>query len=593
MEENAASQPVPSRADFDAAIERLDLPTVRSVWDAVSALSTLRTADEASERLAEWVYELQAMRFTTRRERGANDPLYFGPLSSWKGEDGVTYNDPDVKTLPHAALAYWEHRATEADNPILAARYADLVWTLKREVTGERPSPDFARIAARAYMRAAQDGWFEHRLYAIQGAERALELAVAINDPDLRSAASEALWRTESTDSPDNKPGLWGYSFRKLVLDKATIPHAMRDEIIADMEARFARLANGDPWSRESAGKMLSEHYSRASRQDEARKIWKAVGETFERDAGEDEALRASSILQHVASIYKKHGLSSEYAEAMRKVSVLGRKARDQMQKISHEIQIPAAEMEKAIAAHFEDTVEQTVRSIAVNQTPNRDKARDQLDDLISRNPLTYFFNHMITDYDGRTVATLKPPAEDPEPHLARHMAQSLTFDNIILSPVLDRFFGEYGVDAPKFVALLNNSVAFTDMQTPALMAGVTAYISGLYATAAHILVPQIERSFRQLLEVAGGSILKNNRDGGYDLVTLDEILRDPVLAEIFGENVTFYFRTLLTNKVGWNLRNDLCHGIVPWDHVGQPAAARLIHVLMMLSLTVRVESPA
>lgn len=593
MDDIDESSPVPSRSELDAALQRINLRTTRSIWDAATEVGRLRSPDENKARLNEWIFELQAFRFSTRRERSADEPLYFGPLSTWVGNDGVAYSDPDVQRLPAEAVAYWEQRASQATNPILVARYADLVWTFKRQVTGERPHPDFARTAAKAYMVAATDGWFEEALYALHGAERALELAVSINDAELTLAASEALWQTEKAESPDNKPGLWGYSFRKLVLGNSPIPDPMRAAIVADMEARFSRLEDGDPWSRESAAKMLSDYYRRFSTPEKMRQLWKAVGETFERDAREDEALRASSILQHVASLYKTHGLESEYAEVTRKITAMGRKARGQMKTISQEIEIPRSELEKVVAAHFQDTLQKTVVSIAVNQTPDKERARVQLDQIVKNNPLTYMITHMITDHDGRTVATLRPHAEDPEPHLVRHMSQSMSFGNIVLTPVLARFFGEYGVDVRSFVDFLGRSVAFSDLQTNALIAGVSAYLADDYPTSAHILVPQIERSFRQLLELAGGSILKENKSGGFDLRTLDELLRDPILSDIFGENAAFYFRTLLTNKVGWNLRNDLCHGIVPWDHIGQPAAARLIHVLMLLSLTVSLDSAA
>jgi hypothetical protein len=261
------------------------------------------------------------------------------------------------------------------------------------------------------------------------------------------------------------------------------------------------------------------------------------------------------------------------------------------MQTVSHEISIPAAEMEKAIAAHFDDSVQQTVLTIALSHTPDRERLALQLNDLIKSNALTYMFPHMITDHDGRTIATLRPAAEDLDRHLVRHVSQSMRLDAILLSPVLDRFFGEYGVTASAFVAILEKSVAFTEMQSDALKAGIDCYIAGEYATAAHVLIPQIERSFRQILEAAGGSILESTKEGGYDLRTLGRILSDPVLVDVFGDNAMFYLQTLLTSKLGWNVRNDVCHGITPWDHLDKNVADRLVHVLMLLSLTTPLES--
>jgi hypothetical protein len=33
---------------------------------------------------------------------------------------------------------------------------------------------------------------------------------------------------------------------------------------------------------------------------------------------------------------------------------------------------------------------------------------------------------------------------------------------------------------------------------------------------------------------------------------------------QCFGDNLSFYFRILLTDQRGWNMRNNVCHGISP-----------------------------
>ncbi|NEG62137.1 DUF4209 domain-containing protein [Pantoea agglomerans] len=72
---------------------------------------------------------------------------------------------------------------------------------------------------------------------------------------------------------------------------------------------------------------------------------------------------------------------------------------------------------------------------------------------------------------------------------------------------------------------------------------------------------------------------------GGLHLKTFDELLRDPIVENCFGINASFYLRILLTDQRGWNLRNDVCHGISPADSFNYMTADRLLHVILFLSL--------
>ena len=102
---------------------------------------------------------------------------------------------------------------------------------------------------------------------------------------------------------------------------------------------------------------------------------------------------------------------------------------------------------------------------------------------------------------------------------------------------------------------------------------------------AVHLLVPQIENALRVLVETAGKSILKPARGGGFHLKVLDDLLREPIITQVFGEDIVFYFCTLLVDQRGWNLRNCVCHGLCDTSEFGPRMSDRIIHVLLCLAL--------
>lgn len=108
---------------------------------------------------------------------------------------------------------------------------------------------------------------------------------------------------------------------------------------------------------------------------------------------------------------------------------------------------------------------------------------------------------------------------------------------------------------------------------------------------AIHLLIPQIEEATRNLIELSGGVVLKKNRGGGFQLKTFDDILRDEIITQVLGEDIQIYLRVLFTDQRGWNLRNDVCHGMSDISSFSYQSAERILHVLIILGAIATNES--
>ena len=99
------------------------------------------------------------------------------------------------------------------------------------------------------------------------------------------------------------------------------------------------------------------------------------------------------------------------------------------------------------------------------------------------------------------------------------------------------------------------------------------------------MLIPQVEDALRNLLRLAGGSTYKQHRLGGLMLKIFDDLLREEAVVKSLGENVVHYFRVLFTDQRGWNIRNDVCHGITPTAAFSPQLTDRIFHALLVLAL--------
>lgn len=69
---------------------------------------------------------------------------------------------------------------------------------------------------------------------------------------------------------------------------------------------------------------------------------------------------------------------------------------------------------------------------------------------------------------------------------------------------------------------------------------------------------------------MSGEPILKPQRGNkGYQLRTLDDLLREQCVEDTFTSDGALYLQIVLTNQKALNIRNLLCHGIMPPSILG------------------------
>ncbi len=84
--------------------------------------------------------------------------------------------------------------------------------------------------------------------------------------------------------------------------------------------------------------------------------------------------------------------------------------------------------------------------------------------------------------------------------------------------------------------------------------------------TATHLLIPQLENSVRYVLAGNGVIVSRLDDPGVQEEKGLGELLYEPKLEELFGEDLLFDLQGLLLERFGANLRNKLAHGLMDSD---------------------------
>ncbi|MCE5340078.1 MAG: DUF4209 domain-containing protein [Planctomycetaceae bacterium] len=557
------------------------------------AVRKLRKKDDKSEPPMEWLAEYTAFDFyEDGSEQGSVWGIYFGPMMSGKDKDGTTWEIPSLNQVTPEILDYWYNRAKQAKHPILKTRYATLVWEFSKHVTNKPADITMAHICIDSVIEMAKLLCHKYESNVIRKIKYATKLAISINDKIRSNQLRDTMIDFEGKIADDSKRGLWGFSFDTLLMNKKIkLVDEQAKNIIDDLETRLDRVSNFDnkesfdPFAAESAAIRLAQYYRKQNNPDDIKRALLKYGGAFEKISKEASGLLAITWLQKVESIYRDFGLKDEADKLLNIIHNRGPDAHKDMKPISVKTEIPREEMDNYVNAMTAGEIDKVMTMIVIQYIPNKSETQKELKNTSKNFPLSFLFSNALQDHNGRTIANIGSLEEDIDGHIIMQIAQDMQFISIFLRNVLHKFKEKFSISSDSIIGKLSESPVFTKEKMNIVKRGLDAYFNEDHLVAIHLLIPQVEDAIRKLLELAGGTISKQNRYGGYDYKTFNEILRDDVIVQLLGEDAVLYFRVLYTDPRGWNLRNNVCHGISLPNQFCVQITDRIFHSLLFLGL--------
>lgn len=561
--------------------------------DISKAIYSIRDPKDLSEPPAQWVAEAIAFDFyESYHDQTTGWGTYYGPMFVLNNGDGTFTESPSVKTVTEQIIKYWTDRAKTAKHPVLRARYADLVWDFQRVVTNESPHYLMAQIVIDSIIEIAQRNCYVPEVNVIRKLERALSLAITLNDNSRIKKVADATIAYEDAITDDSKLGLWGFAYDLLFEnDKVKLTAAQKQKLIDDLEGHLQRASKPtnkeeiDPWAVEAAALRLAKYYRKVGRGEDTKRVIVTIGDAFMQTSSEASALQTSAWLQRVHATFKEFGLSDEAEKISIKLREIGEKTKSELKSISLTVKFPKEMIEKYIVALIEGNLDEVLPRIAEHYVPKKSEVEKQLKELASKAPIAFLIPRELQDNMGRPLAKVGSLEEDLAGHTVKQMSQNMAIESIFLRQVLESLVKKYPTFENLCIDYLFRSPVFEEGRKSIIEWGIKEYLNGNHMTAVNLLIPQIENALRVLLEKAGGSVLKQARDGGFHYKVLEDLLREPLLVQVLGEDIAFYFRVLLVDPRGWNLRNLVCHGLCDASEFGPSMSDRIIHVLLCLAL--------
>lgn len=574
------------------AIEKIEILKKTSEHEIASEFRKLlpEKGNEISMELRAESMAFDFMENYTNKDTGWG--TYFGPMIVWNNGDGTSTESPSIRLVTPEIIEYWTKRLNQTTNPILKARYSGLVWDFSKPVINSNPDYKIGIEYVKSLIATVESRNYRYETDLITKIKRAIQVAISLNAIDLIEKAKIATIELENEIAENDKPGLWGFSFDILVGNKKVNLTAEEEgKIIKTLELRFEELSNEpklNPWNAEAAAERIAEYYRKNGNEQKVKEIILQLGKAYEANEKTGSAMQVSSWLQHLHKIYTTYGLNDEANAVLIRLRELGPKINEELQPISSSFEIPKDKLDAFINFMVEGEPKLIFHKIIQNFIPKKDEIKERMFEQAKTAPLTYLIPTSIQDNKGRVIATIGSLEDDLDGNLIHELSQSLSFQAIFVRHIFYKIITDKILDVNDFMDFIKVSPVFSESRNPIIQRGIQAYYDNDLVVAIHILIPQIEEAIRNLIELAGGVVLKKNRGGGFQLKTFDDILRDEILKQVLGEDVQLYLRVLFTDPRGWNLRNDVCHGMSEIESFSFQSIERILHVLLILGTIIK-----
>jgi hypothetical protein len=507
-------------------------------------------------------------------------------------DKGEEWKYPDLeKDFPKEAIEYYKNRANVTNNPVLKARYSDVVWEFNKDV-------NYARLAVRAYLDCCPiyftNEW-DHEL--ADSLDRALTIASIIND---QSLIDESFKKHYELIKQLVEKRRFRYLF-EIIESILNRERRIREQIdyeylISIIESAIADYAQNVPDSfhlQRSFMELLVKIWQIRNNQDERQKIKVRIAESFIEEA-EWKKVNYPSGNMVAATFYEKAlqayidlgSFSEKVKELKTKIKEANEAAlKTEYKTISTEVKIPREKIDEYLKMYKgRETIEvfQTM-SLDENLIPSYERSKEEAIEQAKK----FVFQHILPIAIMKGNICVKHISEEDEKLEYNTIINFQMSYRMVTHMLLNEIFALLEKEHPKYIEslsqYLSSSGIIDDKRIAIINHGLRAFKDKEYLASIHILVFQIEGILRDLLGKLGLPTFSYRSNEMRERMLSDILV---TLSQIEGMDKDFlkFIEIYLCDIRGDNYRNDIAHGLLSLGDFTKENAQLLLLILIKLA---------
>lgn len=202
----------------------------------------------------------------------------------------------------------------------------------------------------------------------------------------------------------------------------------------------------------------------------------------------------------------------------------------------------------------------------------------------------TSMFGSSLLNEQGQSIQELPSLSEATDSgdldlmkqHMVRYVAEQRRLCDAIPIGMASQHLNKYGpITETDFDFLVNDNAIVPEGREEIIKQGLCLGLNGKLYAAMHILQPQTENIFRNLVKLCGDTVTFLKNDGSEQYKPLSSLFRSEKLRECYDENIIFNFQSIMDEPTGENLRNLNSHGLL------EPEAGNSVTSLYFISLLI------
>ena len=223
-------------------------------------------------------------------------------------------------------------------------------------------------------------------------------------------------------------------------------------------------------------------------------------------------------------------------------------------------------------------TLAESIQALAFAMpVPSKSKLLKNSEETLGKSVLPHIFPTVKLGSDGKVVhKSVRMTEHDATAATTLHAYEMFGLEiRVLVSGVIEAMRSQIMSDFYIKIEDLQPYYEFNAFVPPGrewfFAKGLYAGFTGDFATALHLLIPQIENSLRVILNERGIATSSLDPDGIQNEYNLNQLLYGELGNEvetILGEDNLFALRALLVERCTFNLRNRLAHGMLQPEHL-------------------------
>lgn len=568
---------------------RCDFSGNKSTSDIASLFHSVIQGEIGADikQYATWDYELFLCCEIEAKGR-ENDQSFIFP--QWVGADGACI--PDVEGFEEERLEFYKQRLNDSNEPVLRFRYCN--YLLERLPQG-RERYDLSKLLCEELMdhisRPTPSFDFCNKL------SRLLEISLMYKITDVLSkvnaVTNSAINELAFVDETSTEHGIvllclsQTIRFFRNKLSQFTSETTV-DFLISEIYKYRDYYINNDirlavPFQRE-----LLEWAQ--IKQTDVKIVAKEMGKIYEQQACKaDSKLAAISFFEMAMQTYLNYGVSEEIDRVKVAIKDTTRKFSNSDELKEHFIPLDESFVEKQqslaqfyIQTYFDGELSESIEKLTLPLFIPDNKKVEADSKKSAQSALFTQFVSINAISNGRSTFIGNDLNDHELFFFAQHYSHALLIYFSVFNIVWDKLQSD-GMTAEAFAPLFKDKEYLAEDQKQMIACGITRFFDDDYISALHILVPQFENAFRRFFESYGYATTSVSSDTTQKEQTFTTFLENDFV-KCLPESYLYMIDFVMVNNIGYNLRNDIAHGLIELKTINKSVCQMVIYMLLILA---------